>query len=146
MQAIQLKKPGGLENFQLADLEPREPGPGEIRVRVEASSLNYHDFAVVSGAIHCPDGRIPMSDGAGYVDATGPGVQRFAKGDKVLSCFFPNWVDGRPELHRIIGVPGDHVDGFAAQYVTAPATAFTRCPQGWSSAQSATLPCAAVTA
>ena len=37
-------------------------GPGEVLVRVRASSLNYHDFVVVMGGIPTPDGRIPMSD------------------------------------------------------------------------------------
>jgi len=43
------------------------PAPGEIRVRVHASSLNFHDYSVVSGVIPTEDGRIPMSDGAGVV-------------------------------------------------------------------------------
>jgi NADPH:quinone reductase-like Zn-dependent oxidoreductase len=43
-------------------------------------------------------------------------------------------------------VPGDGADGFASEYVAMPATAFTRMPKGWSYAQAATLPCAALTA
>ena len=52
-------------------------------------------------------------------------------GDKVLSTFFPNWHPGGPELERETGVPGDHVDGFAAELVAMPAAAFTRMPKGW---------------
>jgi NADPH:quinone reductase-like Zn-dependent oxidoreductase len=51
-------------------------------VRVHASSLNYHDYAVVTGNIKTPDGRIPMSDGAGEVLAVGPDVTEFAVGDR----------------------------------------------------------------
>ena len=47
-----------------------EPKAGEILVRVRASSLNYHDLAVVYGMIPVADGRIPMSDGAGAVSYT----------------------------------------------------------------------------
>lgn len=146
MRAIRLAKPGGLGNLAAAEVEERAPAPGEIQVRVEASSLNYHDYAVVAGMIPVADGRIPMSDGAGTVSAIGEGVSEFAVGDAVVSCFFPNWQDGGPALPRLIGVPGDHVDGFAAQTVTMPASAFTRAPRGYRAAQSATLTCAALTA
>ena len=45
-----------------------------------------------------------------------------------------------------MGVPGDGADGFAAEYVAMSAETFTRLPKGWSFAQAATLPCAALTA
>jgi NADPH:quinone reductase-like Zn-dependent oxidoreductase len=146
MQAIKLKAPGGLDNLELVSMETREPGPGEIQVEVKASSLNFHDYAVAIGMIPTDDGRIPMSDGAGLVTAVGQGVSQFAVGDKVLSLFFPNWQDGRPTLERILGVPGDHVDGFAAQSVTMPASAFSHMPANLDFAEAATLSCAGLTA
>ncbi len=146
MKAMKLAKPGGLDKLYPADVEPRAPGRGEIQVTVEASSLNYHDYAVVTGGLKVADGRIPMSDGAGTVAAVGEGVTEFAVGDAVLSCFFPNWQDGGPVLQKLIGVPGDHADGFATETVTLPASAFTRAPKGYTAAQSATLTCAALTA
>lgn len=146
MKAIKLSKPGGLDKLAVAEVDARDPGPGEIRVAVAASSLNFHDYAVVSGMLNVADGRIPMSDGAGRVEAVGEGVTEFSVGDQVVSCFFPLWQDGEPELAKLIGVPGDHADGFAAQTVTMPARAFTRAPQGYSAAQAATLTCAALTA
>jgi len=146
MRIIQLVQPGGLDRLELAELDTRDPGPGEIQVRVTASSLNFHDYAVVSGMLKVADRRIPMSDGAGTVTAVGAGVRDFAVGDQVLSCFFPNWLDGEPALPKLVGVPGDHADGFAAETVTMPATAFTRAPAGYTAAQSATLTCAALTA
>jgi NADPH:quinone reductase-like Zn-dependent oxidoreductase len=115
-------------------------------VRVRASSLNFHDLAVVSGMIKTADGRVPMSDGAGEVVAAGEDVIAFKMGDLVLSTFFPHWPSGGPTPDRLIGVPGDHVDGFAAEYVAMTTSAFTRLPRGWSLAQAATLPCAALTA
>ncbi len=146
MRAIRLSKPGGLDNLNAVDIEPRDPAPGEIQVRVEGSSLNFHDYAVVAGMLPVDDGRIPMSDGAGTVTAVGEGVRDFAEGDAVLSCFFPNWQDGGPALQKQIGVPGDHADGFAAQTVTMPASAFTRAPKGLTAAESSTLTCAGLTA
>lgn len=146
MKVMTLKKPGGLDHLELVERAERAPGPGEIQVRVSASSLNFHDYAVVTGMIPAEDQRIPMSDGAGTVTAVGDGVSEFAVGDSVMSCFFPNWQDGDVALPKMIGVPGDHADGFAAESVTMPATAFTRIPTGYSLEQAATLPCAALTA
>lgn len=146
MKVAALKAPGGLDKIVIEEREKPSPKAGEVLVRVRASSLNFHDFAVVAGMIRCPDGRIPMSDGAGVVESVGEGVTRFKVGDEVLSLFFPNWDAGKPTLPRLIGVPGDNADGFAAEYVAMPATAFTRIPKGWSLKQAATLPCAALTA
>ncbi len=147
MKQVQVKKPGGLDNLLLTEGEARDPGPGEIKVRVHASSLNFHDYAVVVGLLPVDDGRIPMSDGAGVVEAVGAGVTEFAVGDHVMSHFFPAWQDGRADCAAKVGsVPGDMIDGFAAESVTMPVAAFGKMPRGYSFEQAATLPCAALTA
>jgi NADPH:quinone reductase-like Zn-dependent oxidoreductase len=146
MRAIRLKKPGGLDNLGLGTAEAAKPGRGEITVRIRASSLNYHDYMVVLGAIPTPDGRIPMSDGAGEVLEVGPGVHDFAVGDLVVSTFFPRWQGGESNLAGMGGVPGDSDDGFAREVVTLPTTAFTHAPIGYSAAEAATLTCAGLTA
>ena len=146
MKVAAIRAPGGLDKLVIEERAQPVAGPGELLVRVRASSLNFHDFAVVAGMIPSADGRIPMSDGAGEVVAVGEGVTGYAPGDRVLSAFFPNWETGGPVLERPLGVPGDHADGFAAEYVAMPARAFTRMPAGWSFAEAATLPCAALTA
>src|SRR5262245_52065495 len=125
MKAVKVRAPGGLDRLEVVDMEePGAPGAGEIRVRLKASSLNYHDYAVARGGIPTPDGRIPMSDGAGVVEAVGPGVTDFAAGDLVVSCFFPLWQDGPPPHGNFASVPGDGLDGYAREIVVAPATAF----------------------
>jgi len=142
---IYLEPPGGLDHLMPGHAETREPGPGEITVRIHASSLNYHDFGVVSRpgmAVR----RIPMSDGAGVVTATGPGVSEFSIGDSVVSTFFPTWLDGEPALSDFATVPGDGIDGFAREMVTASTTAFTHAPAGYSHAEAATLTTAGLTA
>ena len=146
MKVAAVKAPGGLDKIAIETRPDPVAGPGEILVRVRASSLNFHDYAVVAGIIKTPDGRIPMSDGAGDVVAVGEGVTKFKVGDKVLSTFFPNWDAGEPNGVRMVGVPGDGADGFAAELVAMPAAAFTHQPKGWSHAEAATLPCAALTA
>ena len=147
MRVAAIKQPGGLENINIVERDsPGQPQSGEVAVRVRANSLNFHDFAVVSGVIPVDEGRIPMSDGAGEVVAIGEKVTDLTVGDAVVSLFFPNWGDGPPTLPKMLGVPGDHADGFAAEQVVMPASAFTRIPQGYSMAEASTLPCAALTA
>ncbi len=146
MKTIQLSKPGGLDNFKVVDTEKPEPDPGEILVELKASSLNYHDYVVAIGGIPTPDGRIPMSDGAGIVVGTGVGVVEFSVGDNVISTFFPNWTSGEPAPIKSSVVPGDSSDGYAREYVCAAESAFTRAPSGYSHQEAATITCAGVTA
>ncbi|MFY0732993.1 MULTISPECIES: zinc-dependent alcohol dehydrogenase family protein [Aurantimonas] len=147
MRVIQLSKPGGLDQLQLVERDaPGAPGPGEIRVRIRASSLNFHDYGVVSGRMPTEDGRIPMSDGAGTVEAVGDGVSAFTVGDHVVSTFFPLWLDGEPPVADFRTTPGDGVDGYAREEVVRPATWFTHAPKGFSHAEAATLTTAGLTA
>ncbi|MDE0922163.1 zinc-dependent alcohol dehydrogenase family protein [Aurantimonas coralicida] len=147
MRVIQLSKPGGLDQLQIVERDaPGAPGPGEIRVRIRASSLNFHDYGVVSGRMPTEDGRIPMSDGAGTVEAVGDGVSEFTVGDHVVSTFFPLWLDGEPPVADFRTTPGDGVDGYAREEVVRPATWFTHAPKGFSHAEAATLTTAGLTA
>ncbi|MCU0731008.1 MAG: NAD(P)-dependent alcohol dehydrogenase [Hyphomonas sp.] len=146
MKVAAVKKPGGLGNLVIETRPDPKPKAGEVLVRVRASSLNYHDFIVVLGGIPTPDGRIPMSDGAGEVVAVGEGVTKWKAGDKVISLFFPSWQSGQIEAAGFASVPGDGADGFGCEYYAGPETAFTRMPEGWTYDEAATLPCAALTA
>lgn len=149
MKAIVVRAPGGLDRLEIRDLpDPGQPGPGEIRVAVHATSLNYHDLLVAKGASASADGRILMADGAGEVEAVGAGVSEFKVGDRVVSGFFPQWPAG-PAFQAVgnfSATPGDGVDGFAAEYVVRPATAFTHAPRDWSHAEAATITTAGLTA
>ena len=139
--------PSTLEALSFVDVDDAPaPGPGEITVDLKASSLNYHDYAVVKGMIPSAEGRIPMSDGAGVVTAVGEGVTEFAVGDHVVSTFFPDWLDGSPPQTAFTRVPGDGIDGYAREAITSPTHWFTRAPAGFSHAEAATLTCAGLTA
>ena len=147
MKAIKVRKPGGLDKLEVVEIEDAAaPGPGELRVRLHATSLNYHDYSVAKGYIPTEDGRIPMADGAGVVESVGDGVADFKVGDAVVSVFFPGWLDGIPEVADFKTVPGDGTDGYAREMVTRPAHWFTRAPKGWSHAEAATLTTAGLTA
>ncbi len=147
MKAVKLRRPGGLDCLHVADMdEPAAPVAGEVLVRLHASSLNYHDYSVVSGRVPTADERIPMSDGAGVVEAVGDGMTQFAAGDHVVSCFFPLWDAGPPSIADFSTTPGDGVDGYARERVVRPANWFTRAPKGYSHAEAATLTTAGLTA
>lgn len=147
MKAIRLQGSGGLERLTVVEMdEPGAPQEGEILVRLHASSLNYHDYLVALGTIPTADGLIPLSDGAGVVERIGKGVSEFAAGDHVVSCFFPEWLNGEPVSSGFARTPGDGVDGYAREKVVRPVNWFTRAPKNYSHAESATLTTAGLTA
>lgn len=145
-KAIILEAGGGYDKVTFGTRVAKDPKAGEITVRLHANSLNYHDFAVVSGMWGPAEPRIPMADGAGVVTAVGEGVTEFAVGDHVVSTFFPTWLDGEPLVEGFATVPGDGVDGYARETVTASANAFTKAPKGWSHVEASTLTTAGLTA
>lgn len=145
-KAIILQAGGGYHQVTIGEREAAAPKAGEITVRLHANALNYHDFAVVSGMWGPSEPRIPMADGAGEVIAVGEGVTEFSLGDAVVSTFFPSWQSGEPLVEGFATVPGDGVDGYAREVVTASVNAFTLAPKGWSHIESSTLTTAALTA
>lgn len=145
-KAIIVQTGGGYDNVTTTTLDVAPPRANEITVRLHANSLNYHDFAVVSGMWGPIEPRIPMADGAGEVIAVGADVSEFKVGDAVVSTFFPTWITGKPLIEGFGTVPGDGVDGYAREYVTAPALSFTLAPKDWSHVESSTLTTAALTA
>jgi NADPH:quinone reductase-like Zn-dependent oxidoreductase len=146
MRRVRLRAPAGLENLRHVDEEPRMPAPGEVLVRIRASSVNFHDDLVIHGKIPVADGRVPMTDGAGEVIAVGAGVDDLRVADNVVSTFWPYWSGGEmtPAIKR--DIPGEIVDGYASEFVCTPAHFFTKAPTGYTHVEAATLPCAAVTA
>ncbi|HEX8418712.1 MAG TPA: NAD(P)-dependent alcohol dehydrogenase [Sphingomonas sp.] len=147
MKTMALRSPIGLDNLVAEErAHPGDPGPGEIRVALHGSSLNFHDLGVATGRMPARDGRIPLADGAGIVEAAGEGVTEFVPGDLVVSCFFPDWLDGAPTAGDFSRTPGDGIDGFAQEYVVLAATAFTHAPKGFEAVEAATITTAGLTA
>jgi NADPH:quinone reductase-like Zn-dependent oxidoreductase len=146
MHAIEVKKPGGLENLNLVEQQEPVPSSGEVLVRWRASSLNFHDYLVANGSIPVADGQIPMSDGAGEIVGLGEGVDQWKVGDRVMSMFFPNWYSGAASFNSTKAISGETAPGYATEYSVVSAQAITHIPKSYSYAQAATLPCAALTA
>ena len=146
MRKMEIGPGEGLERLRLAPLEARQPGPGEIAVRIEASSLNFGDHAFCTGVLPLELGRVPLWDGAGVVQEVGSQVEEYKVGDRVVATFYPNWIDGEPADDSRACIAGVDIDGFACEQVVRSAAAFTHAPKGWTSAEAATLTCAGVTA
>ena len=132
----------------MAIIESNDPQPaaGEVLLRWHATSLNFHDYLVAVGGIPVPDGRIPMSDGAGEIVAVGEGVSKWKEGDKVMSLFFPNWIEGKASLAKTRSISGESFDGYITEMSCISQEAITSIPDNYSYSEAATLPCAALTA
>jgi NADPH:quinone reductase-like Zn-dependent oxidoreductase len=136
-----------LDGLRKAERPEPKPGPREVLIRVRATSLNYRDHMVVVGQYFggaVARDTVPLSDGAGEVVSTGPGVTRFKPGDRVAGTFFQVWVDGpRTKFYPALGVP---LDGMLSEYVALHEDGVVAIPPGLSFEEAATLPCAGVTA
>jgi NADPH:quinone reductase-like Zn-dependent oxidoreductase len=148
MKAWQIVSDGGIDALHLADIPTPEPDPGEVRVRLAASSLNYRDLMTVKdpGGRNLPYPRVPNSDGAGTITAVGAGVTGWREGDQVASCFFRAWSDGMITQAAMDSALGGALDGVLSEEVILSADGVVAMPKGYSAAEAATLPCAALTA
>ena len=132
----------------LHEVDPEPLSAGEVRVRIQACSLNYRDLLMKSGlsASSGSDPVIPLSDGAGIIEEIGEGVVTWQVGDRVALTFFRDWESGRFDMAYHTGARGGSCDGVLAESVVAPAHSLVRIPDYLSMAEAATLPCAALTA
>ncbi len=138
----------GLDRLEMKDLPKPKPGPGQVLVKVHAVSLNYRDLLVVRGQYN-PKMRlpaIPCSDGAGEVEQVGEGVTSVNVGQRVAGIFMQNWLDGSPTPERIRGALGGDIDGVLSEYALLQEQGVLPAPENFSYTQTATLPCAGVTA
>lgn len=132
MKAMVIDEFGGPENFREAELPKPEPGPGQLLIRVMASSVNPIDYKTrQNGPPTAP--ALPAvlhGDLAGTVEAVGDGVDGFAPGDEVYGCAG--------------GLTGH--DGALAEYMRADARLIAPKPARLDMAEAAALPLVALTA
>jgi D-arabinose 1-dehydrogenase-like Zn-dependent alcohol dehydrogenase len=151
MRAAQVRAAKG--PFEIVERETPEPGPGMVRVRVQASGICHSDSLTKEGAwpgIAYP--RVPGHEVAGVVDAIGPGVADLATGARVglgwhgghcghcASCRRGDFV-----TCQYAQIPGITFDGGHADCVIAPAVALARIPDTLSPAEAGPLMCAGIT-
>lgn len=130
MKAIVVPRAGGgLESVVLADVPVPEPGPGEVRLRVEAFSINPVDWKLaVSGHPKWSYPHVLGLDAAGTIDRIGPGVTAWQAGDRVV-------------FHGNLSKPG-----VFAEHAIAPDHVISRIPHGVLPEAAAAIPCAGYTA
>ncbi|CAO3438894.1 zinc-dependent alcohol dehydrogenase family protein [Azospirillum endophyticum] len=141
----------GRERLELRSVPILSPGPREVLVKVAAVALNHRDKMVIESGRGLPleFPFTPGSDLAGEIVALGQGVTRFVEGDRVISTFTPDWIDGlrpgdaRTPAYRTLG---GHYPGVLADYVAMSEEWFVAAPKTLDPAQAATLPCAGLTA
>jgi NADPH:quinone reductase-like Zn-dependent oxidoreductase len=124
---------------------PPPLGPSQVRLRLEAASLNYRDLLCLGDAAQA--GLAPLSDGAGVVTEVGGAVAEWKVGDRVLPSFFPDWAGGRfsaAAAARALG--GGGVSGVLASGLVVDAAALVAAPAHLTAVEAATLPCAGLTA
>ena len=132
MRAVTFSRLGGPEVLEVSELRDPQPGPGEVRIRVVAATVNPTDISFRSGRqlttaqlaeMNVRPPYIPGMELAGVVDAVGEGTH-WHIGDRVMAIVNPRRPGG----------------GAQAELVVVPAASVARVPEGTSLEAAATLP------
>jgi NADPH:quinone reductase-like Zn-dependent oxidoreductase len=148
VRAVVVREAFGLDNLHRIEQPKPDPGPGQVRMRVHAVSLNYRDLLMVQGHYNPrqPLPLVPASDGVGVIDAVGPGVDPARIGDRVAGLFAQGWLSGEPTQQSARATLGGPLPGMLREWAVLDAHGVASVPQHLSDVQAATLPCAALTA
>ena len=152
MRSAQVREAGG--PFEIVEREIPEPGPGSVRVKVQASGICHSDALTKEGiwpGIRYP--RVPGHEVAGIVDAIGAGVAGIEPGARVglgwhgghcgycASCRRGDFVTCQVSPQ----IPGITFDGGHADYLVVSPAALARIPEGLSPTDAGPLMCAGIT-
>ena len=108
MRAVWNAGAGEADVIEIRSVPLREPGPGQIRVRVAASALNRADLLQRRGAYPAPAGwpaDIPGLEYAGTVEALGEGVTRWTMGDRVMGLVGGGGMAEAVVVHEAEAIP-----------------------------------------
>ena len=151
MRAVQISKAGG--DFEIVDRPIPKPGPGEVRIKVQACGICHSDVLTKEGGwpgIQYP--RVPGHEVAGVIDELGDGVSVWKKTQRVgigwhggqdNTC--PSCRRGDFRNCRNVKIPGISYDGGYQQYMVAPVEALAAMPESLSAVEAAPLLCAGIT-
>src|ERR1700677_938519 len=111
LKCYEIQGPHGVDGLALVDRPVPKPGAGEVLVRLKAATLNYRDLLTIKGGYGSRQKfpLVPVSDGAGVIEAIGTGTREFAPGDRVIGSFFQNWIGGEAseaKMWAALGGPG----------------------------------------
>jgi D-arabinose 1-dehydrogenase-like Zn-dependent alcohol dehydrogenase len=151
MRAVQVSRPN--KPFEIVERPIPEPGPGSIRIKVQACGVCHSDSLVKEGAfpgIQYP--RVPGHEVAGLIDAIGAGVSGWTPGERVGVGWHGGYCGICDHCRRgdffacdTKQVTGLTFDGGYSDYMIAPATAVARMPSDLSPVEAAPIMCAGVT-
>ncbi|GAA1961679.1 alcohol dehydrogenase catalytic domain-containing protein [Kitasatospora viridis] len=151
LRAVQVAAPNTPP--ELVEVPVREPGPGSVRITVEACGVCHSDLLITAGML--PGTSFPVTPGheiAGRIDALGDGVSGWRVGDRVAvgwfggSCGHCDACRAGDAIHcRRMQIPGVAYPGGYADSVIVPAEALAAVPDALSAAEAAPLACAGVT-
>lgn len=119
VRTVRFEAPGGPEVMRLQDVLLAPPGPGQVLLRQTAVGINYIDVYHRSGVYALPLPSGLGTEGAGVVEAVGPGVTNMVPGDRAAYA---------------VGFPGAY-----AEAVILPADRLVRVPDGVSDEQAASI-------
>ena len=151
MKAAVVARPGA--DFEIVEREIPSPGPGQVRIRVQACGICYSDHYTKDGlwpGIQYP--RAPGHEIAGVIDEVGAGVTTWKKGQRV-GVGWHGWHDGtcnecrRGDLVQCANgkITGITFDGGYQEYMLAPIEALALIPESLDAAEAAPLLCAGIT-
>jgi D-arabinose 1-dehydrogenase-like Zn-dependent alcohol dehydrogenase len=151
MKAAQVSKPGA--DFEIVEREIPNPGPGHVRIKVQACGVCHSDVLTKDGlwpGIEYP--RVPGHEVAGIIDEVGPGVSAWKQGQRAGV----GWHGGQDNTCREcrcgdfrncrnLKICGISYDGGYQQYMVAPVEALVSIPESLSDVDAAPLLCAGIT-
>ncbi|WP_346831482.1 alcohol dehydrogenase catalytic domain-containing protein [Pseudomonas abietaniphila] len=148
-KAIVATAPGQLE---LVERPVPTPGPGQVRIEVEACGVCHSDSATVEGFAGVPYPRVPGHEVIGRIDAVGDGVHEWKVGQRVGVGFLagedgtcPSCRQGDPVTCQNPVITGMTTDGGYAEIMLAEARGLVKVPEDLDAAQAAPLLCAGLT-
>jgi len=151
MRVVQVPRPDG--PFEIVERPVPDPGPGSVRVKVQACGICHSDSLVKEGTypgIQYP--RVPGHEVAGVIDAVGPGVGGWTRGQRVGVGWHGGYCGRCDPCRRgdlfacqTGQVTGVTFDGGYGEYMIAPASAVARLPEGLPAIDAAPLLCAGIT-
>jgi D-arabinose 1-dehydrogenase-like Zn-dependent alcohol dehydrogenase len=151
MKAVQVSKPGG--DFEVVEREIPDPGPGHVRIRVQACGVCHSDAITKDGllpGIEYP--RVPGHEVAGIIDEVGASVKGWTKGERVgvgwfggqdgtcLACRRGDFANCASTI-----ICGISYDGGYQEFMVAPVEALAHIPESLDPADVAPLMCAGIT-
>ncbi|HHP7237882.1 zinc-dependent alcohol dehydrogenase family protein [Longibacter sp.] len=151
MRSLVLEGDFGIDQLSFSETDAPTLDADRILVRMKAAAVNYVDLLLVNGELnpHIKPPFVPLSDGAGIVEAVGDNVNHFAAGDRIVTTYIPKWVAGRytAENGDFTTRPGSNFKpGQLVEQKTLNPRDVIKLPKSVRLREAATLPIAGVTA